>query len=55
MRISLLLVLLVVASGMPLGAEQPDTAADIYGLTGGYRFGNKSHNLPPSRWDAPPS
>jgi len=50
MRIPLLFVLMVVASGMLLGAEQPDTAAEVYGLTGSYRFGNKSNVLKGDEW-----
>ena len=36
---------------MPLGSEQPDTTAQVYGLTGGHRFGNKSHILKDDEWN----
>ena len=52
MRIPPLLILLVVASSIPLDAEQPERAAEIYGLTGGYRFGNKSNILKGDEWNS---
>ena len=51
MRIPLLLVLLVVAGSIPLDAEQPDRAAEVYGLTGSYRFGNRSNVLKGGEWN----
>ena len=35
---------------MPLEAEQPDTAAEVCGLTEGYPFGNNSHLLKGDEW-----
>lgn len=51
MRIPLPLILLVVAGSIPLAAEQPERAAEVYGLTGSYRFGNRSNVLKGGEWN----
>ena len=51
MRIPLLLILLAVPTSLPLDAEQPERAAEVYGLIGSYRFGNKSNVLKGDEWN----
>ena len=46
-----LLILLVAASGTGLEAQQRDTAVEVYGLTGAYRFGNRSNLLKGGEWN----
>ena len=38
-------------SGVPLRAQQRDPAVEIYGLTGAYYFGNRSHVLKGAEWN----
>ena len=51
MKTLVLLVLMVAASALPAAAELRDTTVEIYGYTGSYRFGNRSHVLKGGEWN----